>query len=972
MVLLCGGPRPARALDPHKSLTQYSRTVWTQREGLPQDTIRAIAQTTDGYLWLGTDEGLARFDGYDFAIFDKANGDLPANSITALAATADGALWIGTSNGLTLYRDKQFRTYTTQQGLPDNSVLALYEDHQDTLWVVAGAYLSRFQGGKFTNYAPGSDLPGSSVRSIGEDRQHNLWIGGLGSLGKMHDNHFVPVLDSKALNGGVVSSLLADRNGNMWVAGNKGIAELAPSGKLRKYDTGDGLPDSLVRVLWEDRDGIIWAGTNGGLARLEGDRFVAVHGEGSQELVRCLFEDREGNLWVGSNSGLIRLRNDLLTVYGKSEGLPGDEPNSIFQDHTGRIWVGFHDSGLLLFAGAGAPRLFTPRDGLPASEIFSIREARGGDLLICARAGLVRMHDGRFDTFVPPDPLKRGAVFDALEDSSGRLWLATAGGLMTLEGGQARFVIASPPPLDNSIGTLWEGRDGSIWAGTFGKGLWRIRGEESQQFTTVNGLSSDQIRSLYQDPSGTLWIGTFDGGLNAMKDGRFQHFTARDGLLSDNVADVEDDGVSLWLSTSRGICRIDRQQLKEFAEHRRRTLDPVNYGVEDGLRSAQCAPSFPIGGGGHRTSDGRLWFTTSRGLAVYDPAAPLQRTRAPAVRLVDLTADGRSVDLTHPVRLGPEIEGIQLRYTGLLLSGPERVRYSYRLEGLDTEHKWVSAGNRRVQNYNSLRHGDYRFTVRAGLPGGPVSEASYAFVVLPHFYETAWFRLLIAAGLACAAWAVYQLRLRQIRYRFALVLEERARLAREIHDTLAQGFVGISSQLDAVAMCMADEATPARKFLDLARRMARHSLTEARRSVMDLRASALEGQDLAAALQSGTRMWTAGSPVAVNVDVSGAEKPLPQEMEQHLLRIAQEAVTNALKHAGASQIWIKLHMEARKLQLRITDNGCGFEQQDVFASRGGHFGVLGMRERAERLGGELRLDSHPGTGTEVEVKVPLP
>ncbi len=581
------------------------------------------------------------------------------------------------------------------------------------------------------------------------------------------------------------------------------------------------------------------------------------------------------------------------------------------------------------------------------------------------------MHEGRFNTFVPPDPLARAAVFDALEDSSGRLWLATGGGLMMMQDGKSRFVIASPPPLTNSIGALCEGRDGSLWAGTFGKGLWHIRGDESQQFTTVNGLSSDQIRSIYEDPSGTLWIGTFDGGLNSLKEGRFAHFTARDGLLSDNVADVEDDGVSLWLSTSRGICRIAKQQLQDFAEHRRRTLEPVNYGVEDGLRSAQCAPSFPIGGGGHRTRDGRLWFTTSRGLAVYDPAVPQRKMLAPAVRLVYLTADGRRVDLAHPARLGPEIEGIQFHYTGLLLSGPERVRYAYRLEGLDTD--WVEAGSRRVKDYNSLKHSHYRFTVRAGLPGGPLTEASYAFEVLPHFYETAWFRLLCAAGLGCIAWAVYQLRLRQIRYRFALVLEERARLAREIHDTLAQGFVGISSQLDAVAMCMPEETTPARKFLDLARRMARHSLTEARRSVMDLRASALEGQDLAAALQSGTRMWTMGSPVNVNVDISGgADQPLPQEMEQHLLRIAQEAVTNSLKHSRASQIWIKLHMEGRKLNLRIVDNGQGFDQQDVFASRGGHFGVLGMRERAERLGGELRLDSHPGEGTEVEVKVPLP
>jgi len=228
-------------------------------------------------------------------------------------------------------------------------------------------------------------------------------------------------------------------------------------------------------------------------------------------------------------------------------------------------------------------------------------------------------------------------------------------------------------------------------------------------------------------------------------------------------------------------------------------------------------------------------------------------------------------------------------------------------------------------------------------------------------------------ALAGLVWAGYQVRLRQIRYRFALVLDERARLAREIHDTLAQGFVGISSQLDAVAMCLPDEASPTRQYLDLARRMARHSLTEARRSVMDLRSAALEGQDLATAIESGTRLWTAGSGVQVDVTVEdGTPGELPEEMEQHLLRIAQEAITNVLKHANAKRIWVKLHAEARKLCLRIGDDGRGFVQDDVFQTRGGHFGLIGMRERAERLGGELHLSSHPGEGTEVEVTVPLP
>jgi signal transduction histidine kinase len=298
------------------------------------------------------------------------------------------------------------------------------------------------------------------------------------------------------------------------------------------------------------------------------------------------------------------------------------------------------------------------------------------------------------------------------------------------------------------------------------------------------------------------------------------------------------------------------------------------------------------------------------------------------------------------------------------------VRYSYMLEGLDAE--WTQPVARRVINYNSLPHGHYRFIVRAQAPGGPASERSFAFELEPHFYQTLWFRCLAVALLMAAGWAVYQLRLRQIRSRFALVLAERGRLAREIHDTLAQGFVGISSQLDAVAMCLPHDLGQARRYLDLARKMARHSLTEARRSVMDLRASALEGQDLASALQAGTREWIAGSNLEVSLDISGAGDPLSQDMEQHLLRIAQEAVANVMKHAGAKRVWVKLHTEARRLYLRIVDDGNGFEQQDVFSGLGGHFGIIGMRERAERLGGELRLQSRPGEGTQVEVTVPLP
>jgi len=961
----------AHALDPRKSLSQYSRTMWTQDRGLPQDTVRAITQTTDGYLWLGTDEGLARFDGYEFVVFNKANGDLPDNSITALAAAADGALWIGTQNGLVEYRDRHFRTYTTRQGLPDAAITNLDADPSGGVWVVAGIYLCRYQDGRFTTYRPEKDIPVSSARAVCVDSHGNLWVAGFSRVVKRAGDTFVTVLGPDALAGTVMLSILVDRHDHVWIGSNSGAIEIFPGGSVRRFGTQDGLPDRAVRALWADRDGNIWGGTNKGIVRLEGSRFVSTLAESEDTggPIRCLFEDREGNLWIGTNGGLMRWRNDIFTVYGKNEGLPSDEPNVVYQDHAGRIWIGFTDAGLMRFSG-DARRTYSMADGLPDNDIIQIREARNGDLMLATRRGLARMSGGRFQVFHYPDPLSRQGLFDAIETADGSLWLAAPVGLGVLSPGGFHLVVPGGPLLVDFVLTLCEARDGSIWAGTFGKGLWHVRGEERRQFTTSDGLSSDQIRSLYQDAEGTLWIATFGGGLNAYRDGKFRSFREQDGLLSDNIGRISDDGSSLWLSTTRGICRVAKEQFAQMNAGQRKRLEPENFGVEDGLRSAQCAPGYPGPGGGMRASDGRLYFATSRGVAVLDPEARKAPAVAPVAHFVEMTANGDSVDLARLVKLDPSQQRLQIRYTGIYLSAPDRVRYSYRLEGLDPD--WVEAGARRVINYNNLRHGKYRFFVRAQLAGGPASEQSYAFEVLPQFWETAWFRVLAAAAVAFCAWAVYQVRLRQIRSRFAAVLEERARLAREIHDTLAQGFVGISSQLDAVALSMPPESTPARTYLDLARRMARHSLTEARRSVMDLRSSALEGQDLAAAIQSGTKMWTAGSGVDVQVDIDGPNRELPEEMEQHLLRIAQEAVTNVLKHAGASRIAVKLHTEARKLYLRIVDDGRGFDQHDAFASRGGHFGLIGMRERAERLGGELRLSSHPGEGTELEVTVPLP
>ena len=845
---------PLRALDPRKSLTQYSRTVWTQENGLPQDTIRAIAQTPDGYLWLGTDEGLARFDGYDFTVFDRANGALPDNSVIALTAALDGTLWIGTQGGLTHYQNGHFRTYTTRDGLPDDAVIALCADPSGAVWAVAGTAVVRAGQGRFTTFAPGAELPVTAVRSIAVDSAGDLWVAGFSRVVKRTGGRFVQVVSPEIMGGTVVLSMTVDRAGRLWLAGNTGVIRRSADGTIQKFVEAQGLPDVVVRALIIDHDGNIWAGTNNGLARLENERFVTAPTADAGQVVRCLMEDREGDLWIGSSGGLARWRSDIFTVYGKSEGLPSDEPNVLFQDHAGRIWVGFNDLGLMQLGPGG--RIWSAREGLPDTEVFGIREARNGDLLVATRQGLARHSGGRFHTYVPPDALERKAVFDALEDRQGALWLALPGGLSVLRDGRLKNVIPGGPVLNEFMVTLLQTRDGAIWAGTYGKGLWRVDGHDQRHYTTADGLSSDQIRSLYQDSEGTLWIATFGGGLNALRGNRIFCYTAKDGLLSDNVAKVVDDGTYLWLSTTRGICRLSRRDLAEFDAGRLHKLNAEDYGVEDGLRSTQCAPTYPVAGGGARTADGRLWFTTSRGLAVLDPGARKAVPPAPLTHIVAITANGTELDPSVAARLSPRSERLQIHYTGVHLGAPERVRYSYMLENFD--HGWTDAGTRRVISYTSLPHGKYRFRVRAEAPGTAPTEASWSVEMLPQFWETIWFRLLCLMALAAGSWAAYQLRLRQIRSRFALVLEERGRLAREIHDTLAQGFVGISSQLDAVAQSMPESQSAARTYLDLARRMARHSLTEARRSVMDLRASELEGQDLAQAIESGTKQLDRG------------------------------------------------------------------------------------------------------------------
>lgn len=954
---------PALALNPRTPIRQYSRTTWTQREGLPQDTIRAITQTLDGYLWLGTDEGLARFDGYEFVIY-KTPAGLPSDSITALAAGKDGSLWIGTPNGLSQWKGGRFVTFSERNGLANNSVRSLFVDHLGSVWVAAGGNLSRFDGKQFNNYLRSSALPMRVVRQVAETSTGVVYAAGNLAVAKLDQGTFrvaFPIVS--ALETPIAISI--DRENRVWVVSSHGLQQQDPSGEVHRIHS----PSMELQTVINDRDGNVWVGTNAGIARVEGDRIEGSREADSQDpgLVLCLFEDRDGNLWAGGGNGLTRFRDNTFATYGRSEGLPSDEPNALLQDRQGRIWAGFLDHGVVVWP-PGKPE--AAERIVPEGKIYSIREAPTGEILIAGREGFMRVNGRQVRTVPIPDALGRRRVFDALEDSSGRVWLAMPAGLGELYQGRFRIVIPAGQLLqEDSFIRLEVGRDGSLWAGTIRRGLWNYKDGQARLYGAKDGLPSEEIRTLYQTRDGPLWIGTFGGGLSRFENGTFVNYGTKQGMLSDNITQIADAGASLWFGTTRGISRVFKQDLADFKEHRISTLRPQNFGYADGLASVQSSPD--TGSTAIRSEDGSLWFATARGIVVFDPKRTARPPLPPAVRFLELSADDRRFGADSPIEVPAGSGRVQIRYSAIHLGAPEQVDYSYKLEGLDSD--WVRADNRHFANYNSLGPGRYRFLVRADLPKATPApardEASLEFDILPHVYETNWFRAVVGMALAALLWFGYQYKQRQVRLRYAAVLEERARLAREVHDTLAQGFVGVASQLDAAEMFLPQDPATARDYLEIARRMTRHSLTEARRSVQDLRASALDDHDLAQALEAAVKQWTKGSPLTAQVTVQGDTSGLPGSTAHQLLRIAQEAVANAIKHADARSLHLEVRVEEGKLQLRIADDGRGFEPAEALQASQGHFGLIGMRERAKRIEGTIEVHSGPQGGTRVEVTV---
>jgi ligand-binding sensor domain-containing protein/signal transduction histidine kinase len=972
LTLLCGVR--AAGLSPASDLGQLGRRAWQSENGLPQNTVHSVIQDFEGYVWVATEEGLARFDGINFVVFDRQNTpQLRSNDVRALLATEKGnVLWAATAAGLSRLHAGEWATFTTAEGLAGNDVVSACEARDGAVWVATSSGLSRLREGAWTSYTTRDGLADDDVQAVAEDLSDTtgaMWVGTAEGLSRFAGGKFTNFGADDGLPGGV-NAIERGADGGLWLGTDAGLS-LYKDGRFVNYTTRDGLPDDRVISLRAGREGGLWVGTAAGASLFREGRFdrFAEADPLADGIVLSIFEDREGSIWLGTESGgLYQLRGRKFTTYSTREGLSSDLVKAIYEDGAGNIWVGTYGAGLNLLRD-GKVKTYTTADGLASNIVLALYADASGDLWVGTPDGLSRLRAGRFETFTSADGLPNDFVRSIYADRAGTLWIGTRGGLARLKDGEFTTYTTRDGLTSDFVGTVYEDAAGDLWVGTLG-GLSKFAGGRFTSFTSKDGLPETAVIAIHGDAEGRLWVGTNGGGLGLLDGGKFYSFTSRDGLPNDTVYRIlEDARGRLWMSCKKGIFSITKSELREFATHRSGMLSPTLYGTADGMPTRECS------GGGHpsgwRGRDGRLWFTTIKGVAMIDPERVARNTEPPPVVIEEVRVDGELVSGGPRPELGPGSSRFDFHYAGLSYVAPEKVRYRYKLEGFDKD--WVDGGDRRVAYYTNLGAGEYRFLVAAGNNDGVWSQtpAAFDFKLRPHFYRTYWFYALCALGLALAAWQLYALRLQQVRARFDAVLAERNRIAREIHDNLAQEILGVSVQLEIVARMMPVSTESARTHLDRARQLVRASIAEARRYVWDLRSQSLDDRDLPAALAEMTRRLTAESDVQTQFQVSGAFRPLPQQVENNLLRIAQEAVNNAVRHARARTIYVNLLFDAAGVRLSVRDDGRGFDPSPQNGGRGGHFGIVGMRERAEEMGGSLVIESEPERGSEVSVGVPL-
>lgn len=968
---------------------QYRFDNWTTEHGLPQNSVEAITQTRDGYLWLTTLNGLVRYDGVRFTIFAKnETPGIGSSRCNTLCEDAEGALWIGTeTGGVIRYRQGVFTTFTTRDGLPHNLIRriqlgrsgeVLISTQQGSVWWRNGHFVP--EGPQGQGFQPIYLSPSGARWSLDRNGLHEQRQG--------QTRHYALFLDPR--NEPERVRFYEDHKGNLWITTTLSGAFKLTNGALENYSARLGLPPStLIWDIIEDRDGYLWfASAELGLFRFQDGppekaiAYTTANGLASNS-VHSLYLDREGTLWFGSSiSGLNRLTRQFITGYSTAQGLAGDVVHGVLEDQMGNVWAGTH-SGLTKIANGvlttykpvpmTTPGVFKQ---LPLRGLYALHEDRAGRLWLGGVDGLCWFKDGVF-TLVN----RTQDIWAIYEDRQSNLWYGTLElGLFRLKNGVTTNYTTKDGLPHNSVRAIYEDRHGVLWLGTDG-GLATCQNGRITAIKTQDGPGNNRVWSIYEDAEGVFWLGTYEGGLFRFKDGRFTNYTKAKGLFDNGVFQILEDGRGkLWVSCFRNLYSVSKQQLNDYADGKISMISSQAYGKADGMLNPNCnggrQPS------GVKTRDGRLWFTTLKGVAVVNPEELPVNPLPPPVLIESATLDRVPSRIDAGLRLAPGQSNLAIHYTALSFIKPEQVHFKYQLLAQDAD--WVEAGTQRTANYSYLRPGQYTFKVIAANSDGVwnTEGAQLRITVLPAFYQMWWFRLLAMLAVAGLVGLVFKRRLdqahraRQAQEEFAQRLiesqeQERKRIATELHDGLGQSLLVIKNRA-LLGSAVSTEAPAQEQFTEITATVG-DALGEVRTIAYNLRPLHLERLGLTATLEE----MLADVGGASGIEIASAIAPLDglftPAQEINLYRIVQECLNNIVKHSHATQASVIVQLREKELQLTISDDGRGFDpatKQPGQSPRSG-LGLTGLSERVRILGGTLQLLSTPGDGAQIQITIPL-
>jgi signal transduction histidine kinase/ligand-binding sensor domain-containing protein len=949
-------------------LSRYTVTSWSARDGLPAGTVWALAQDGNGFLWLGSDAGLLRFDGSRFSTWDSLDGaPLPGSAVRALLARADGSLWVGFDEpgGISRIQGRTVRSFGEADGLPGGQVRMLVEDAGGTVWAGTSRGLFRFVDERWQAVTAGLPAESRGVYSGYTTRRGTLLVGTddgvYGHVGE--SDHFEPVAIFGRVDNGV-RGITEDHAGRIVSTdATTGFRQVPAAQAQRDLERGRGL-----RIV-ADRQGSVWVATGGhgvwkvafdasGQATIE--KTSAVTGlvpEGAFSLL----EDRDGNIWAGTSDGITRFttqRVETFTDFGVAAAIDSTAD--------GRVWVATFD-GLNEFARRRGEWQMT-RQHLPGQRVRSLHTDGLQRVWVATDHLLARFEPGRATPTIVRTSAAPREIESMVADDAGRLWIFEARGVWLRVEVDGRVVpVPTPAALQGQLVRLARiDRQGRIWL-TFLDGGGAIVSADGgvRIFGPADGASAGPYRAFLEGADGVVWLGG-RYGLTRHAGDRFTTVSSTSGFPVDYVKAVQADAQgTLWLGTSVGIVRVAPAEYEKALAGQPVQWSYHTLDKQDGVAGTPRQLSDRSAG---RDAEGGLWFVTGGGVTRVDPRHVLDAPTPVRAQVVGVTVDGRSSTPSRLSQLAAGSSKIEIDYSALNLTAPHRTRFRYRLDGFDRE--WVYAEFRHTAFYTNLPPGEYRFRVAASETGSSWTETgdSWRFAIQPRFYQTRWLPVLVAVACGLPIWGLWHLRARRMREQFAILLRERMRLSREIHDTLLQSMVGVALQCDVLAS--AAESVPLRGRLTQLRKRVEEYIDECRQSIWDLRSPVFDQRDLLSALKWSGERATAGS--GVEFVVTGTVplvRPSPR-VEQQLLRIAQEAIANAVRHAGASSIHLHLDHADAAITLRVRDNGRGFDANARVLDANGHCGLASMKERAREVNGRLDIRSAPGRGVEITAVVP--